>query len=101
MQSKVDSVQRQIIRLFVLNVRWQTVVKNEEIFTKIKLEPWSIIIGTRRLKWFGKIAQMDPSTPARSDLHYALKEFKLPTGRPLKAWLSIMKQQLKRELSMK
>ena len=34
MQRQVDSFQRRIIRTFVLNVRWQTIVKNEEIFTE-------------------------------------------------------------------
>ena len=66
----------------------------------MKLEPWSIIIGKRRLKWFGKITRMDPSTPAHSDLHYALEEFRRPRGRPPKAWLHIMKQQLNKELKM-
>ena len=92
MQRKVDFFQRRIIRAFVLNVRWPTIVKNEEIFTKTKLEPWSIITGKRRLKWFGKIAQMNPSTSARSALHYALEEFRRPRGRSPKTWLSIMKQ---------
>ena len=47
MQRKVDSFQRRIIRTFVLNVRLPAIVKDEEIFTKTKLEPWSIIIGKR------------------------------------------------------
>ena len=100
MQRQVDSFQRRIISTFVLNVRWPTIVKNEEIVTKTKFESWSIIIGNRRLKWFGKIARMDPSNSARSDLHYALKEFRRPRGRPPKMWLSIMKQQLRSELNM-
>ena len=99
MQRKVDSFQQQIIRTFVLNVRWPIIVKNE-IFTKTKLKPWSIIIGKRRLKWFGKVPRMDPSTSARSALHYALEEFRRPRGRPPKGWLSITKQQLKSELNM-
>ena len=100
MKRKVDSFQRRIIRTFVLNVRWPTIVKKEEIFTKTKLEPWSIIIGKRCLKWFGKTARMDPSTSARSVLRYALEEFRRPRGRPPKTWLSIMKQQFRSELNM-
>ena len=53
----------------------------KKYFTITKLEPWSIIIGKWRFKWFGKIAQMDPSTSACSALHYALEEFRKPTGR--------------------
>ena len=34
MQRKVDSFQRRIIRTFVLNVRWPTIVKNQEILPK-------------------------------------------------------------------
>ena len=100
MLRKVDSFRRRIIRTFVLKVRLPTIVKNEEIFTKTKVEPWSIIIGKRYLKWFGKVARMDPSTSARSALHYALEEFRRPRGRPPKTWLSIMKQQLRSELNM-
>ena len=47
-QRKVDSFRRRIIKIFVMNVPWPTIVKNEEFFTKKKLEPWSIIIGKRR-----------------------------------------------------
>ena len=100
MQRKLDSFQRRIIRTFVLNVRWPTIVKNEEILNKTKLEPWSIIIGKRRLKWYGKIARLDPSTSACSTLHHALEEFRRHRGRPPKTWLSIMKQQLRSELNM-
>ena len=95
MQRKVDSFQRRIIRTFVLKVRWPSIVKNEEIFTKTKLELWSIIIEKRRLKWFGKIARMGPSTSARFALHYGLEEFRRPKERPPKTWLSLVKQQLK------
>ena len=49
MQSKVGSSQRRIVRTFVLNVRWPTIVKNKEIFTKTKLEQWYIAMGKRRL----------------------------------------------------
>ena len=34
MQRKVDSFQRRIIRTFVLNIRWPSIVQNEEIFAK-------------------------------------------------------------------
>ena len=74
MQRKVDSFQRRVIGTFALNIRWPTIEKNKEIFTKTKLELWSIIIGKRHLKWFGKIAGMDPSTSAHSALHYALED---------------------------
>ena len=98
MQLKVD-FQRRIIRIFVLNVQWPTIVKNEK-FYQTKLESWSIIIEKRRLKWFGKVTRMDPSTSARSALHYSLEEFRRPRGRPPKTWLSIMKQQLRSKLNM-
>ena len=100
MQSKVDSFHRRINRTFVLNVGRPAIVKIEKKFSKAKLEAWSITIEKRRLKWFGKTARMDPSTPARSALHYALEEFRRPRGRPPKTWLCIMKQHLKSELNM-
>ena len=100
LESKVDSFQRRIIRTFVLNILWPNIVKIKQIFTKMKLELSSLIIGKKRLKWFCKITRMDPSTPARSALHYALEEFRGPRRRPPKTWLSIMKQQLRSELNM-
>ena len=72
----------------------------KKIYAKTKLEPWSIIIGKKRLKWFAKIAQMESSTLVHCISHYALEELRRPTGRPLKIWLRIMKQQLKNELNM-
>ena len=38
MQSKVKFFLQQINRTFVLDVQWPTIVKNEEIFVKTKLE---------------------------------------------------------------
>ena len=71
MQSKIDSFLRRINRTFVLEVRCPSIVKIEATYAKTKLKLWSIVIGKRRLKWFAKTARMDPSTPARSTLHYA------------------------------
>ena len=95
MQSKEDSSQQRNIRRFVLNFRWATIVKNVEILAKTKLELWPIIIAKRHLKWFGKKVRMDSSTPACSALQYALEEFRRPRTKPPRAWLCIMKQQLK------
>ena len=49
MQRKVDSFQWRIIRTFVLNVRWLTIVKSEEIFTKTKLKIKNLKIA---LRWY-------------------------------------------------
>ena len=102
MQRKVDSflLSWRIIRTLVWNVRWPTIVKNEEMFTETKLEPWSIIIGKRCIKWYGKVVSMDPSTSARSGLCYALEEFRRPRRTPPKTWLSIMKHQSRSQLNM-
>ena len=83
-----------------MNGRWPTIVKNEDIFAKTKLEPCSIIISKRSLKCFGKMTRMDPSTPARSALHYALEEFRRHRGTLQKTWLCLKKQKLKSELNM-
>ena len=52
------------------------------VYVKTKLEPWPTIIEKRHLKWFDKIAWMDPSTPTCSALHNALEEFRRPRGKP-------------------
>ena len=84
-----------VIRTLVLNFRWPTSEKNEEIYAKTKLEPLSILIGNRCLKCFCKTARINPSTLTHSALHFTLKESRKPRGRPLKTWLCIMKHQLK------
>ena len=100
MQSKLDSFQRRIIRIFVLNVRWPNIVKNEEMFTKKKKEPWSIIIGKRRLKWFAKIAPTDPSTPRSLCFIPCFRRIQKTQRKTTEDILSIMKQQLRSEFNM-
>ena len=56
MQSKVDFFQRRIIRIFVLNVQWPNIAKNEGKRTVVHN------YLKKALKMVGKIARMDPST---------------------------------------
>ena len=70
MQSKVETFQSRINRIFVLNFQWPTIVENEEIYAKTKLEPLSTIIEKRHLEWFVKIAWLNPFSPALSVLPY-------------------------------
>ena len=100
MQRIVDSLQRLIIRTIFLNIWWPTIVKKEEIFTKTKLESWSIITGKRCFKWFAKVAGMDLSTSPRTALHYALPQSPRPKLRSPRLWLSLMKQQLRSKHNM-
>ena len=100
MQSKLDSFQQRIIRIFFLNVRLPNIVKNEEMFTKKKKEPRSIIIGKRRLKWFGKIAPTDPSTPRSLCFIPCFRRIQKTQRKTTEDILSIMKQQLRSEFNM-
>ena len=58
-----------------------------ELYAITKIEPWSITIKRRRLKWTGHLARLDPLTPARSSLKEALEPIKRKQGRPPQTWI--------------
>ena len=60
MQKNIHSLERRIIRTFILNVRWPTIFKNQELSVETKLKPWTF--RKRRLKWFDKVSRIDRST---------------------------------------
>ena len=51
------------------------------------MEPWSITVKRRRLKWTGHLARLDPLTPARRSLKEALEPTKRKQGRPPQTWI--------------
>ena len=91
---QIDSFQRKLIRTFILNVKWPIIVKNEDVYEQTKISPLTKTIKYRRLKWFSKLARLDPNTPVRQGLTYALSPYKKPRGRPQLTWLSMMKNEL-------
>ena len=95
LKNNIDSFQRRILRTNVLNVRWPKTLSNEQVYERTKTEKWSLTIHKRRLRWFGHVARMSPSTPARQALHYGLQQYARRAGRPQLTWIKLMTDQLK------
>ena len=57
---------------FILSFFWPKIVKNEEVYEKTKIEPWSKTIEKKRIKWFGHLMRLDENTPAQKALRIAL-----------------------------
>ena len=82
LENQIDSFHRRILRSHVLNIRWPKIVKNEDVYEKTKIEPWSKTIEKKRIKWFGHLMRLDENTPAQKALRVALMQSKRPRGRP-------------------
>ena len=100
LNKQIDSFQRRLLRTFVLNIKWPTIVKNENVYEITKCVPWSKSIVNRKLKWFGKVARMPTHMPAKIALNYATQKYQKPPGRPPLTWIANMKAILKDELSI-
>ena len=83
-----------------LKIQMGKTSKNTIVQNILILEPWSLGIGKKKLKWLGHIARMEQTIPVYHALQYAQKPFKQALGWPTISWLTIGKRQLQRELSM-
>ena len=92
---KVDSFQRRMLRTFVLNIKYPKTMNNKEVYQKTNQKPWSKNISIRRIKWLGHVCRLDPRTPARKSLKYAIDNYRRKVGRPKLTWISIINKQLK------
>lgn len=99
-EKAIDSFQRRILRSCVLNIRWPTIVKNEDVYTLTNQKPWSKTIAHRRLSWLGHLARLPEEVPARQALNHALQPTKLPVGRPRTTWIKIIRKQLRETLNL-
>ena len=94
LENQIDNFHRQILRSYVLNIRWPKIVKNGDVYEKTKIEPWSKTIEKKWVKWFGHLMRLDENTPARKALRVALMQSKRPRGRPKLTWIEMMRKQL-------
>ena len=90
----VNTFQRRHIRK-ILGIRWPKQITNIEMYTKTKTEEWITTMQRRRLNWFGHLMRLHPGTPARLSLVEYLTKVKRPKGRPLRAWMELIKHDLK------
>ena len=93
-EKQINSFQRRLLRKNVLNIKWPTVMKNEDVYNQTKANKWSIVIKKRRMRWLGHVMRLPQQTPARKAIQYANEKYVKPRGRPPTTWLSMMKKQL-------
>ena len=91
-RDSIDAFHRRLLRTAVLNVKWPRKMSNVEVYERTGALPWSNIIQTRQLSWFGHLIRLPENTPAKIALRNILQPFSRPQGRPPTTWLSSMKK---------
>ena len=86
LNEKIDAFQRKQLRN-ILEIKWPKTITNKKLYKITKIEPLSITIKRKRLKWTGHLARLDPLTPARRSLKEALEPIKRKQGRPPHTWI--------------
>ena len=70
------------------------------MYEKTKVQPWSILIRKRRLRWLGHLFRLPIETPVKKAFEYAMQPYKRCRGRPSTTWISMMTRQLKDDLNL-
>ena len=99
-ETKIDAFQRRLIRSNVLNIRWPQKIRNEDVYKKSKIQPWSKRIKKLRMTWFGHAMRLPSNTPAKRAIEYAKTSCRAPRGRPKLTWIKQMTQQLEEDMNM-
>ena len=90
LSDKVDRFQRRLLR-YVINVKYPQKISNTDLYEKTRETPWSEIIRTRRMSWFGHLARLPTNTPARRALEeYLNTATKKPRGGQRFTWIKQM-----------
>ena len=90
----MNSFHRRILRTYVLNVKWPTIVKNEDVYILTKTKPWTNVIKIRRMRLFEHVMRLSENTPVKKSIKYAREKYNRPKGRPIITWISMMTNQL-------
>ena len=93
-EEQIDVFHRKLIRENVLHIFYPKIITNDELYRKTGCKPWSAVVKTRRLKWFGHLMRLPPDTPVRKALRYATEHYVKPRGRPKTTWLAMFKKEL-------
>ena len=93
-EKQMDSFQRRLLRKNILNIKWPTVMNNEDVYNQTKANKWSIVIKKRRMRWLGHAMKLPEQTRPRKAMRYANEKYIRPRGSPPTTWLSMMKKQL-------
>ena len=66
--NKIDAIQRKLLRK-ALNIKWPTIISNENLVKITEQEPWSKIIQRQRIRWFGHVLRLPENTPCKEALN--------------------------------
>ena len=99
-EKSIDCFHRRILRKNVLDVKWPQIMTNDQVYEKTKVQPSSLIIRKRRLRWLGHVVRLPNETPVKKALNYAMQTYKRCKGRPQTTWINMMTKQIKDELNL-
>ena len=114
-ENAINSFQRRLLRMYILNVKWPKTITNENVYEQTKTKQWKHTIKTRRLRWFGHVIRFPNETlfcistlkknihtyiPAKIALSYATQKYQRPQGRPKTTWIEITTKQRKEDLNL-
>ena len=99
----IDSFQRSLLRIAVLNVKWPNMATNDTVYAVTRQIPWSQVIARRELSWFGHLFCLSddtsppsppPPLPPPPKIALSLRPTKKPRSRRQTIWISMMKMKL-------
>ena len=94
LENTIDSFQRRLLRIAVLNFKWPNIATNETVYDVTRQIPWSQVITRRELSWLGHLFRLSDDIPAKIALQYSLRQTKKPSGKQQTTWISMMKMKL-------
>ena len=94
LEKTIDSFQRRLLRIAVLNVKWPNIATNGAVYAVTRQIPWSQIITKRERSWLGHFFRLSNDAPAKTALQYSLRQTKKPKARQRTTWISMMKMKL-------
>ena len=74
-ENAINSFQRRLLRMYILNVKWPKTITNENVYEQTETKQWKHTIKTRRLRWFGHVIRFPPAKIALS-----VRDTKIPTS---------------------
>lgn len=92
-RNKIDATQRRLLRK-AMDIKWPTVITNEELMKTTKQEPWSTIIQKQRIRWLGHALRLPEDTPCRQAIEEFKRTVSRPRGHPITTWYGQVTKEL-------
>ena len=94
LEKSIDSFHRRLLRKYVLNITYPRKMRNDDVYSRTEVVPWSRALKRRQLSWFGHLMRLPDDTPAKLSLnHFLNHETTKPRGRQMTTWFSMMKKR--------